>query len=103
MTDRSTCTDFPTHFVKNTEDTMKTISDLPSGLVAVATCERRENRVDQRDQDEGPTDSPRGSSKRLWHRPVVPPSAFPVPTTDIFRPDYARSSTFVSRFRKYQS
>ena len=43
-------------------------------------CESKWNRVDQRDPDEGLIGSPRGSSTRLWHRPVVPPSAYPVPT-----------------------
>ena len=53
---------------------------LPSGPVEVATCGSRSNRVDRRDPNEGLIGSPRGSSTRLWRRPIVPPSACPVPT-----------------------
>lgn len=53
---------------------------LPSGPVEVATCVSKSNRVGQRDLNEGPIGSPRDSSTRLWRRPIVPPSAYPVPT-----------------------
>lgn len=56
------------------------IEILPNGLAEVVMCGNRWNRVEQRDPNEDLIGSPRDSSTRLWHRPVVPPSAYPVPT-----------------------
>lgn len=72
---------------------------LPSGPVEVATCESKSNRVGQRDLDEGPIGSPRDSSTRLWRRPIVPPSAYPVPTEyPKFQLDYTSVSIFQSPY-----
>lgn len=46
-------------------------------MVRYASISRR---VDQQGRDEGPLDSRRDSSKRLWHRLAAPPSVSPVPT-----------------------
>lgn len=74
---------------------------LPSGPVEVATCGSRLNRVDRRDPNEGLIDSPRGSSTRLWRRPIVPPSACPVPTEyPKFQLDY--TSAPVPNFFSFQ-
>lgn len=56
------------------------IEVLPNGPVEVVMCGNRLNRVEQRDPNEDLIGSPRDSSTRLWHRPDVPPSAYPVPT-----------------------
>ena len=74
---------------------------LPSGPVEVATCGSRLNRVDRRDPNEGLIGSPRGSSTRLWRRPIVPPSACPVPTEyPKFQLDY--TSAPVPNFFSFQ-
>lgn len=74
---------------------------LPSGPVEVATCGSRLNRVDQRDPNEGLIGSPRGSSTRLWRRPIAPPSAYPVPTEyPKFQLDYTLSVSFQIFFPK---
>lgn len=43
-------------------------------------CGRRDHHEDQQDQDEDQVGSQRDFLRHLLHRPVVPPSANPVPT-----------------------